>query len=165
MQKFDYHLNLFSGYAKDVKTPEELYEAIDKLGPLPRYWSICANNKQEDDISDFESAKKEAQAVYEFAMRIAESLRKSKKIKTPLPPPTDDPFLGISTIKEWCTDVSQKQPANSGKAGDPKNQQPAESGRNATPAKYWGIGDWFWKLYEKTLKVIVDAVFERWWPK
>ncbi|MFA5292051.1 MAG: hypothetical protein WC496_03360 [Phycisphaerae bacterium] len=26
------------------------------------------------------------------------------------------------------------------------------------------ICDFFWKLYEKTLKVIVDAVFDRWWP-
>jgi len=121
VQDFDYRLNLFSSYAKDVKTPEGLYEAIDKLGPLPRYWSICVNNKQEYDIYDFESAKKEAQAVYEFARRIAINLRKSKKIQTPLPPPqTEDPFLDISTIKEWCIDVSQKQPTNSGKAGDEK---------------------------------------------
>jgi hypothetical protein len=27
------------------------------------------------------------------------------------------------------------------------------------------VGNFFWKLYEKTLKVIVDAVLERWWPK
>jgi hypothetical protein len=118
MQKFGYRLDLFSGIAKDVKTPEELYEAIDKLGPLPLYWTISVNNKQEDDRYDFESAKKEAHIVYEFARRISERLRKSKQIQTQLPPPTDDPFLGISTIKEWCTDVSQKQPTNNGKAGE-----------------------------------------------
>ena len=27
------------------------------------------------------------------------------------------------------------------------------------------ISNFFWKLYEKTLKVIVDAVLERCWPK
>lgn len=117
MQKFDNRLNLFSGYAKNVKTPEELYEAIDKLGPLPLYGTIGVNNKQEDDSYDFESAKKEAHIVYEFAMRIAVSLRKSKQIERPLPQPSDDPFLGISTIKEWCIDVSKKQ-TSSGKAGN-----------------------------------------------
>lgn len=45
------------------------------------------------------------------------------------------------------------------------NKEPAVTGENASPAKYWGIGDWFWKLYEKTLKVIVDAVMERMWSK
>lgn len=33
------------------------------------------------------------------------------------------------------------------------------------PTKCSRRGAWFWKLYEKTLKVIVDAVLERWWPK
>jgi hypothetical protein len=30
--------------------------------------------------------------------------------------------------------------------------------RDAKPA-------WYWKLYETTLKVFVDAVLERFWPK
>jgi hypothetical protein len=164
MQKFGYRLDLFSGHAKEVKTPEELYEAIDKLGPLPLYWIISVNNKQEDDSYDFESAKKEAHIVYEFARRIAESLRKSKQIQTPLPPPTNDPFLGISTIKEWCIDVSQKPPASSDKAGETKNQQSAKTGQNATLKSK--IKDFLWTLYEKTLKVVVvDAVLEKMWPK
>ena len=37
-----------------------------------------------------------------------------------------------------------------------KNISPAKGSRNAT---------WLWKLYEKTLKVIVDAFLERFWPK
>jgi hypothetical protein len=32
-------------------------------------------------------------------------------------------------------------------------------------AKGSWVGNFFWKLYEKTLKVIVDVVLERWWPK
>lgn len=44
-------------------------------------------------------------------------------------------------------------------------EKPAETERNTTPAKYWGIGAFLWKLYEKTLKVIVDAVMEKMWPK
>lgn len=51
----------------------------------------------------------------------------------------------------------------SGKAGEIKNQKPAETGGNATPKSK--IKDFLWTLYEKTLKVIVDAVFERWEPK
>jgi hypothetical protein len=36
---------------------------------------------------------------------------------------------------------------------------------DATPAKGGWKDNFFWKLYEKTLKVIVDAVLERVWPK
>ncbi len=141
MQKFDYRLNLFSGYAKDVKTPEELYDAIDKLGPLPLYWATSINNKQEDDIYDFESAKKEAHIVYELARRIAINLKKSKQIQTRVPPPENDPFFGMQTIKEWCIDTSQKQPT-SGKAGDKKG----------------GMWNLFLGLYEKTLKALFDSL-------
>lgn len=149
MQRFDYRLNLFSGYAKDVKTPEELFEAIDKLGPLPLYRTIGVNNKQEDDIYDFESAKKEAHIVYEFARRIAISLRKSKQIQTPLPPPQTDPFLGISTIKEWCIDVSQKQPT-SGKAGETEQNTAIAKKEKSTEKKNKGrlkrIRNWIYIL-------------------
>ncbi len=42
---------------------------------------------------------------------------------------------------------------------------PAETEQNAVPVKGSKVGNFFWKLYEKTLKVIVDAVLEKWWPK
>jgi hypothetical protein len=42
--------------------------------------------------------------------------------------------------------------------------KPAERGGNAIPEKPEREG-WWWKLYEKTLKVIVDAVLEQMWPK
>jgi len=135
MPDFDYRLNVFSSYAKDVKTSKELCDAIEKLGPLPRYWSICVNSKQKDDICDFESAKKEAQAVYEHARGIAINLRKSEQIHTPLPPPQDNPFLGIQTIKEWCIDASKKQPKDGSKAEDA--EKPTETEQNATCAKCW----------------------------
>ncbi|MBN1804209.1 MAG: hypothetical protein JW837_03055 [Sedimentisphaerales bacterium] len=42
----------------------------------------------------------------------------------------------------------------------------AEPEQNTKPAKRWRkISNFFWKLYEKTLKVIVDAVLEKFWPK
>ena len=34
-------LHIFAAYANDANTPQELYEAIEKLGPLPRYVEIC----------------------------------------------------------------------------------------------------------------------------
>ena len=40
----------------------------------------------------------------------------------------------------------------------------AEKGQNAAPSKPEREG-WWWKLYERTLKVVVDAVLERLWPK
>jgi hypothetical protein len=46
-----------------------------------------------------------------------------------------------------------------------EDQKPAETKQKAAPAKRRRIGTWLWTLYEKTLKVIVDAVLERMWPK
>ena len=43
-------------------------------------------------------------------------------------------------------------------------EKPAETEPNTTPAKLQRES-WLWKLYEKTLKVIVDAVMERLSPK
>jgi len=40
------------------------------------------------------------------------------------------------------------------------SEKPAETKQNATPAKL-ERESWLWKLYEKTLKVIVDAVLEK----
>lgn len=41
----------------------------------------------------------------------------------------------------------------------------AEKDRNNAPSKYSRIGALLWRLYEKSLKVIVDAFLERFWPK
>jgi len=41
----------------------------------------------------------------------------------------------------------------------------AGTGQNASPAKSGRLGNFFWKLYEKTLKVVVDAVLEKIFPK
>jgi hypothetical protein len=101
MRMSDYRLNVFRGYAKDVKTPKELFDAIEKLGPLPRYWSISVNKKQEDDIHDFESAEKEARIIHEAITRVAINLRKSNPDLPPLPQQTD-PFLGVQAYREWC---------------------------------------------------------------
>ena len=41
----------------------------------------------------------------------------------------------------------------------------APSPKSPVSSKRWKIASWLWKLYEKTLKVIVDAILERAWPK
>ena len=43
-------------------------------------------------------------------------------------------------------------------------ENPAETEQNSAPTKGSRNGNFFWKLYEKTLKVIVDAVLEKVWP-
>ena len=43
-------------------------------------------------------------------------------------------------------------------------EKPAETAQNATPAKP-ERESWWWRLYEKTLKVVIDAVLERLCPK
>lgn len=45
-----------------------------------------------------------------------------------------------------------------------KEQKSAETEQDIAPAKR-ERESWLWKLYEKTLKVIVDAALERGWPK
>ncbi len=45
-----------------------------------------------------------------------------------------------------------------------RHEKPAETEEKATLAKS-ERESWLWKLYEKTLKVIFDAVLERMWPK
>ena len=46
---------------------------------------------------------------------------------------------------------------------DLAGKQPPEPEQDTTPAKH--RESWLWRLYEKTLKVIIDAVLERLWPK
>jgi len=57
---------------------------------------------------------------------------------------------------EAKTELEQKQPQGKGGQSnggmvDPPNEKSSET--------------WYWKLYETTLKVLVDAVLERFWPK
>jgi len=40
-----------------------------------------------------------------------------------------------------------------------------ETERNTTATRSSRIEAWLWKLYEKTLKVIVDAILDRLWSK
>jgi len=47
----------------------------------------------------------------------------------------------------------------------PATRKPAETERNNTSSKGSRIGALLWKLYEKSLKVIVDSFLERVWPK
>ncbi len=47
---------------------------------------------------------------------------------------------------------------------DIASEKPTDTEPNTTPAKP-ERESWYWKLYEKTLKVIVDAVMERLLPK
>lgn len=45
------------------------------------------------------------------------------------------------------------------------SEKPVETEQSATHTRSGRIGTCLWKLYEKTLKVIVDAILERFWPK
>ena len=105
-------LHCFARYANDAKTPQELDEAIEKLGPLPRYWEVETFegiDKQEKPAVD------EAKAVYAYARKMVLGLRKSKSDLPPLPPTETDPFLGLQTIQEWC--IGADRTAAEGKAG------------------------------------------------
>jgi hypothetical protein len=86
--------------ANDAKTPKELYDAIEELGPLPRYHTLIDSKGKKEHLT--EPAVEEAKAVYAHARQIAIWIRKSKPDLQPLPPTETDPFLGLQTIQEWC---------------------------------------------------------------
>ncbi len=44
-------------------------------------------------------------------------------------------------------------------------RQPGKVRRDVGRGIFGGIKGWLWKLYEKTLKVLVEAILERIWPK
>jgi hypothetical protein len=52
-----------------------------------------------------------------------------------------------------------------GEEGETRNSKPGETGRDVGPGVFGWIKGWLWKLYEKTLKVVVEAILERYWPK
>ena len=62
----------------------------------------------------------------------------------------DDVFLSSAMACGTLREKLQNNLASGGKTDLP-NEKPA--------------GTWYWKLYEITLKVVVDAVMERFWPK
>ncbi len=49
------------------------------------------------------------------------------------------------------------------------SEKPAETGRDTTPAKHWGIWTWLGKIIEKGLYIFTksfwETLFERMWPK
>jgi len=97
--------------ANDAKTPKELYDAIEKLGPLPRYHGFHDSKGKEE--RQREPAVEEARAVYAHARKIAIRLRKYNPGFPPLPPTEADPFLGLQTVSEWCINTADlaEQPA------------------------------------------------------
>ncbi len=69
------------------------------------------------------------------------------------------PYSDEELANKWDTVVQKLNLyMNSGN----QEEKPAETKQNATLAKP-ERESWLWKLYEKTLKVIVDAVLERVW--
>ena len=44
-------------------------------------------------------------------------------------------------------------------------EKSAETEQKAIPTRRSKIGAWLWKLYEKTLKVVFDAILDKMWPK
>jgi len=68
------------------------------------------------------------------------------------PPDSDNPAVYLMNARIWCIEQIRKQKAA---------KKPAETEPN-TIAEKPERESWLWKLYEVTLKVIVDAVL-RWW--
>lgn len=105
-------LEEFANYAKDAKSPEDLYEAMKKLGPLLLYHEREGFVGEyyatpEGIIQETEPAKQEARAVCDHARRIAIRLRELDRSLDRLPKNEADPFADFQIIQEWCLDADQ----------------------------------------------------------
>jgi hypothetical protein len=107
-----YLLHVFAGHANNAKTPQELYEAIEKLGPLPRCHGITDGKGKRTEL--IEPAVEQARSIYAHAWKVATWLRHSNPNLPLLPPTEADPFLGLQTVSEWCinaVDLAEKEKA------------------------------------------------------
>jgi len=101
----------------------------------------------------------ELATAYHETKKAVEKIRAQNPTIKETPADSNDPREYLRNVHTWC--VGQLFWENGERIGE----TPAETERDTTPAKGGRIRAWLWKLYEKTLKVIVDAVLERVWPK
>ena len=100
---------------------------------------------------------------------ILRELRERYKHDEDNPSYANDVKSALFNIKTYASQLGDslfevaKQQASEAKTQ--LEQKPAETEQNNDPSKGSKIGTLFWKLYEKSLKVIVDAILERVLPK
>jgi hypothetical protein len=123
------------------KTPEELSEAI-KYHLEQGGMRLCIINETKG-IRETVYDDAETRGLYGNALNNYLEIRKSYPNLPLIQISTSDPLSGLAQIRQLCD----------------------ESIGTARGRKGGWIGNFFWKLYEMTLKIIVDAVLERWWPK
>jgi len=64
-----------------------------------------------------------------------------------------------------CTYTSLLRGEAKKRSGATSAEKPAETAQSTALGKLGWIRGLLWKLYEKSLKVVVDAILERYWPK
>ena len=148
------NLHYFASHANGAKTPKDLCEALDHLGPLPRYVEKCppvprhfkklgvplSDWAKDNTIREAEPAIEDARAIYAHARRIAIRLRESQPDLPPLPPTETDPFLGLQTMQEWCIEGDKcwsKLPGDKSQKGQKGKGKPGRKPlRKSNPTKY-----------------------------
>ena len=136
-----------------VKTPKELGALIKEILDCCFKDNALPNELSErlfpsSDHFNNNSLPMYLSTLYNKARYKALGFREENLRLPSLPKEQKIGFKGLESIQEWCIDA----------------QNPTETEQNTTPAKP-DKESWPWKLYEKTLKVIVNAVMERLLPK
>ena len=124
------------------QTPEELAEVIQyhlEQGGMRR--DIYVNSRLVKTISDdFENHR-----LYGIALNNYNDIRKTYPKLPPIQIATSDPLSGLAQIQQLCVEQGnggQEETTNHGK-----------------------VIQFFLRLYEITIKAVVDAILERFWPK
>jgi len=127
---------------------EEIHKNLIRIKPHVLEFIIRVKNVNPDVA---ETVSKE----YEQLLRLTKESRKTELVKTYLRSYAE----GLRRIIEVLSAEAKTQPAEPKltEARGDKADLP-----NSIPAKIWAM---LCKLYEITLKVIVDAILDRFWPK
>lgn len=181
----DQDRQLFSQIAIDVREHPNKYRNAGEW--LDKYWG---EKRQVPQLVRFNEARQDLLKNYKEQDFISEDDTRCIILITWLltDPDAEKPKFNITEFAKWSwepTDniLSQSRCAESRlwrqnahvysswmrlvriawKTLETEKEIPTE--QNSTPTRSARIGTWLWKLYEKTLKVIVDAILDRLWPK
>jgi hypothetical protein len=141
-------------YARGVETAYSLVDILPKINSIKR----CPRLK--DYISSIRRIQENWIPEDEILLSRCEKIISERKFYNNLD------FSDIELMLEWHKEhLKIPRDLDSDLAAIENSERYKIEEQKAAPTKGGWMGHFFWKLYEKTLKVIVDAVLERCWPK
>ena len=103
---------------------------------------------------------------YAAFLEVLHNIRTCEKINLPSVPKRGKEInfhVTLLELAEWCHTQAELQSKSTEQKAPTQGDN--ETGKTNGTAGSTKKCAWYWKLYEVSLKVIVDAVLERFWPK